>query len=48
MPGSDPYTPTESRYECRSCGKRITTETGSYVTCPVCDSEMQNIAVPRE
>ncbi|WP_229120176.1 rubrerythrin-like domain-containing protein [Halapricum desulfuricans] len=43
----DPYTPTESRYECCSCGKRITT-TDSHLRCPSCGAAMRNIAVPRE
>ncbi|MCU4716837.1 rubrerythrin-like domain-containing protein [Halapricum hydrolyticum] len=47
MPGEDPYTPTESHYECLGCGKRITT-TETHLTCPTCGSTMQNIAVPRE
>ncbi|WP_229113259.1 rubrerythrin-like domain-containing protein [Halapricum desulfuricans] len=47
MPGRDPYTPTESRYECLGCGKRIST-TESYFVCPTCGSRMQNIAVARE
>ncbi|MEF8881878.1 MAG: rubrerythrin-like domain-containing protein [Halapricum sp.] len=48
MPGTDPYTPTESRYECLACGKRITTGEETYATCPTCGSRMRNIAVPRE
>ncbi|WP_229109850.1 rubrerythrin-like domain-containing protein [Halapricum desulfuricans] len=47
MLGRDPYTPTESRYECLECGKRIST-TESYFVCPTCGSRMQNIAVARE
>ncbi|QCC52817.1 rubrerythrin-like domain-containing protein [Halapricum salinum] len=48
MTRADPYTPSESRYECLACGKRITAGEGSSATCPTCGSHMQNIAVPRE
>jgi len=48
MTRTDPYTPNESRYECLGCGKRVTVEEESLMTCPACGSEMRNIAVPRE
>jgi hypothetical protein len=44
----DPYTPTDSEYECVECHNRITTEDDFHGVCPGCGGEMKNIAVPRE
>ncbi|NGM70943.1 hydrogenase maturation nickel metallochaperone HypA [Natronolimnobius sp. AArcel1] len=43
---TDPYTPTRSRYECRRCGYRESTD--SLRSCPECNGQTQNIAVGRE
>lgn len=43
---SDPYTPDRSYYECRTCGYREATE--SLESCPECDGQTRNLAVPRE
>lgn len=47
MRGIDPYTPSESVYECYDCGHRVTVE-GHRGECPECPGEVRNIAVPRE
>jgi len=47
MNRSDPYSPDESCYECRSCGARTVTD-GHLGSCPECDGDVRNIAVPRE
>jgi Zn finger protein HypA/HybF involved in hydrogenase expression len=43
----DPYTPTESRYECRDCLEHVTSE-DRLEECPECGGRMHNVAVPRE
>jgi len=44
---TDPYTPTEKRYECPNCLERVVTEETVKV-CPECGERVRNIAVPRE
>jgi predicted RNA-binding Zn-ribbon protein involved in translation (DUF1610 family) len=48
MVRNDPYDPDISRYECVSCGKRVTDEDEQVAECPGCGAEMRNISVPRE
>lgn len=47
MPRRDPYSPTESYYECTECQHR-TTGAKHPGLCPECDSVMRNLAVARE
>ncbi len=47
MPGSDPYHPTESYYECVSCNER-TVSTEHLGACPSCGEAVRNLAVARE
>ncbi|ADQ67265.1 rubrerythrin-like domain-containing protein [Halogeometricum borinquense] len=43
----DPYSPTESYYECRDCGARTTGK--PITTCEECGSDaLFNLSVPRE
>lgn len=44
---SDPYTPTVNRYECTDCLERTVTDE-RLSSCPECDGEVKNVAVPRE
>jgi predicted RNA-binding Zn-ribbon protein involved in translation (DUF1610 family) len=48
MVREDPYSPDVSRYECLTCGYRITGEEQYHGECPECGGEMKNIAVPQE
>ncbi|WP_226483019.1 rubrerythrin-like domain-containing protein [Natrinema amylolyticum] len=43
---TDPYTPDRSYYECRNCGYREATD--SLGSCPECDGQTRNLAVPRD
>ncbi|WP_459194028.1 rubrerythrin-like domain-containing protein [Halosimplex sp. J119] len=47
MLSEDPYTAKKSRYECRDCLNRVTTD-GTISSCPDCGGRMRNVAVPRE
>jgi hypothetical protein len=47
MPGSDPYTPAESHYECTVCGGRTVSD-GHVGQCPDCGEAVRNLSVPRE
>lgn len=47
MSQQDPYSPTESHYECIECQHRIT-GTEHLGSCPECDGVVRNLAVARE
>jgi len=44
MHGIDPFDPTDPTFECPTCGARAS-ERG---VCEDCETELQNINVPRE
>jgi rubrerythrin len=48
MVRNDPYKPDVSRYECPTCGYRVTRSDDHPGQCPDCNTDMKNIAVPRE
>ena len=47
MVRTDSYEPSGGTYECNDCLHREEAD-GYPGTCPKCDGEMRNIAVPRE
>ncbi|MCL7417757.1 MAG: rubrerythrin-like domain-containing protein [Halalkalicoccus sp.] len=47
MSNHDPYSPTESYYECVECQHRTTSAKHPGI-CPECDGVLCNLAVARE
>jgi len=43
----DPYSPGSGYYECQSCAYREASD-GRVTACPECESDVRNLAVPRE
>ncbi|UIO99219.1 rubrerythrin-like domain-containing protein [Halobaculum sp. CBA1158] len=43
----DPHSSTEGLFECIGCGSRVRSANHPG-TCPNCEADLRNIAVPRE